>query len=166
MRWRPIPFHRKNFEKPLDFLQNRDIIKRLVIAELCKGSTTDSDSVCEGSNPSSAATSEQSTLCSDFLFQRKLSAAPLLLLLRKKSRSHRLTACKVPFSSRFALYQLFAAAPVGADLFCLSSQKETTVFVRKLSFLFLLFSLVMDRKQRNIFVCFLLSLYDCNFLNK
>lgn len=26
------------------------------IAELCKGSTTDSDSVCEGSNPSSAAT--------------------------------------------------------------------------------------------------------------
>ena len=24
------------------------------IAELCKGSTTDSDSVCEGSNPSSA----------------------------------------------------------------------------------------------------------------
>lgn len=25
-------------------------------AELCKGSTTDSDSVCEGSNPSSAAT--------------------------------------------------------------------------------------------------------------
>ena len=27
-----------------------------LIAELCKGSTTDSDSVCEGSNPSSAAT--------------------------------------------------------------------------------------------------------------
>lgn len=25
------------------------------IAELCKGSTADSDSVCEGSNPSSAA---------------------------------------------------------------------------------------------------------------
>ena len=30
------------------------------IAELCKGSTTDSDSVCLGSNPSSAAIKETS----------------------------------------------------------------------------------------------------------
>ena len=29
------------------------------LAELCKGSTPDSDSVCEGSNPSSAAISPQ-----------------------------------------------------------------------------------------------------------
>ncbi len=31
------------------------IIYSVAIAELCKGSTTDSDSVCLGSNPSSAA---------------------------------------------------------------------------------------------------------------
>ena len=36
------------------------------IAELCKGSTSDSDSLCSGSNPDSAATSEQSSLCSVF----------------------------------------------------------------------------------------------------
>ena len=36
------------------------------IAELCKGSTTDSDSVCLGSNPSSAAIKETS-----FVYQGK-----------------------------------------------------------------------------------------------
>ncbi len=59
---------RKNFnflEKTLDNYQIFDIIIHVAslsaskeaadIAELCKGSTTDSDSVCEGSNPSSAA---------------------------------------------------------------------------------------------------------------
>lgn len=46
--------HRKKSEKPLDFLRKNSIIY-LVVAELCKGSTTDSDSVCLGSNPSSAA---------------------------------------------------------------------------------------------------------------
>ncbi len=30
----------------------------VAIAELCNGSTADSDSVCEGSNPSSAASGE------------------------------------------------------------------------------------------------------------
>ena len=30
-------------------------VSNIFDAELCKGSTTDSDSVCEGSNPSSAA---------------------------------------------------------------------------------------------------------------
>ena len=34
-----------------------DIITMFKKAELCKGSTADSDSVCEGSNPSSAAKS-------------------------------------------------------------------------------------------------------------
>ena len=35
-------------------------------AELCKGSTTDSDSVCEGSNPSSAATTPRNLTVSGF----------------------------------------------------------------------------------------------------
>ena len=35
-------------------------------AELCKGSTTDSDSVCEGSNPSSAATLPRNRKVSGF----------------------------------------------------------------------------------------------------
>lgn len=40
------------------------------IAGLCKGSTTDSDSVCEGSNPSSATISKKSIAAkeSTFLF--------------------------------------------------------------------------------------------------
>ena len=41
----------------------------MLLAGLCKGSTADSDSVCEGSNPSPAATS--STLrCAAFLFSQ------------------------------------------------------------------------------------------------
>ena len=40
----------------LDFFAGTVIIIHVAIARLCKGSTTDSDSVCEGSNPSSAAT--------------------------------------------------------------------------------------------------------------
>ncbi len=39
----------------LDFLSFWGIINSVVNAELCKGSTADSDSVCLGSNPSSAA---------------------------------------------------------------------------------------------------------------
>ena len=37
------------------------------IAELCNGSTTDSDSVCEGSNPSSAANNQQSVTADFFI---------------------------------------------------------------------------------------------------
>ena len=45
------------FQKHLDIFQLMvyTLIRQLNIAELCKGSTTDSDSVCLGSNPSSAA---------------------------------------------------------------------------------------------------------------
>ena len=35
-------------------------VDEMNIAELCNGSTADSDSACEGSNPSSAATKESS----------------------------------------------------------------------------------------------------------
>ncbi len=52
-------------------------------AELCNGSTYDSDSYCLGSNPSSAATTEQSELCSVFLLQKK-HPLPLSFLLRRK----------------------------------------------------------------------------------
>ena len=36
-----------------------NVLKKQNIAELCKGSTTDSDSVCLGSNPSPAAKNRQ-----------------------------------------------------------------------------------------------------------
>ena len=47
-------------KESLDKLEKMDIMVKVFcgaqnIAELCKGSTADSDSVCEGSNPSSAA---------------------------------------------------------------------------------------------------------------
>ena len=53
-------------------------------ARLCNGSTTDSDSVCLGSNPSPAAMSEQSSLCSVFLRKKYLTAALLLIFLKIK----------------------------------------------------------------------------------
>ena len=40
----------------LDFYAGTVIIVHVAIARLCKGSTTDSDSVCLGSNPSRATT--------------------------------------------------------------------------------------------------------------
>ena len=46
------------------------IINNVAIAELCKGSTTDSDSVCLGSNPSSAAKKPYTDWCMAFLFFR------------------------------------------------------------------------------------------------
>ena len=55
-------FSDRNFAHPLDKSAKSDIIITLCIrhtirdiAELCNGSTTDSDSVCWGSNPYSAA---------------------------------------------------------------------------------------------------------------
>ncbi len=59
------------------------VILKLNKAELCNGSTYDSDSYCLGSNPSSAATTEQSELCSVFLLQKK-HPLPLSFLLRRK----------------------------------------------------------------------------------
>ena len=52
------------FKKVLDFSLFFDIInfgleREANLAGLCKGSTTDSDSVCEGSNPSPAAKKPQ-----------------------------------------------------------------------------------------------------------
>ena len=71
----------------------------IYIAELCKGSTTDSDSVCLGSNPSSATTSERTLLRSDFSMQKNQSHAPSFLLFRKKARSARLFGCKRPHNA-------------------------------------------------------------------
>ena len=73
----------KNFiiflKKGIDFLENNDIItslserqRKIKIAELCKGSTADSDSVCLGSNPSSAATASTLT-CRGILIEVWLS---------------------------------------------------------------------------------------------
>ena len=47
----------KNFPEAIDFFAKRVIIINVLdsIAGLCNGSTPDSDSVCEGSNPSPAA---------------------------------------------------------------------------------------------------------------
>ena len=39
------------------------------VAELCNGSTTDSDSVCEGSNPSSATKNVAATVDAAILFR-------------------------------------------------------------------------------------------------
>lgn len=41
-------------------------VDKLNIAELCNGSTADSDSACEGSNPSSAATKKALAIASAF----------------------------------------------------------------------------------------------------
>ena len=78
-----------------------------------------------------------------FSFSKKIirrSLAPPFA--QKVTFASRLTACKVPFSSRFALYQLFAAAPAGADLFCLSSQKKRQFSLENCRFFFYSFLLL------------------------
>ncbi len=42
--------------------QDSSALQKQNIGELCKGSTTDSDSVCEGSNPSSPTTQKSSSV--------------------------------------------------------------------------------------------------------
>ena len=49
--------------------------KKFNIAELCNGSTTDSDSVCEGSNPSSAAKKILTHMSEDFMYYSSFFAS-------------------------------------------------------------------------------------------
>ena len=64
---------------------------------MCNGSTTDSDSVCLGSNPSSATTSEQAIKrLLRLFFKNQCALMPLLLLFRKRSRC----ACAVRLQAR------------------------------------------------------------------
>ena len=60
--WKNIRKKIKKFKKVLDFFWESDIIIMLRLTEMhttdadwCNGSTTDSDSVCRGSNPLSVA---------------------------------------------------------------------------------------------------------------
>ena len=50
------------------------------LAELCKGSTADSDSVCLGSNPSSAAKIRNRPLWSVFYFAIETDSHPALAI--------------------------------------------------------------------------------------
>ena len=60
-------FYNKNFfKKVLTNIKVSDIIF-IVVGELCNGSTTDSDSVCWGSNPYSPASNPRS-LCFGGIF--------------------------------------------------------------------------------------------------
>lgn len=52
--------------------QKRVNCEQLHNAELCNGSTADSDSVCEGSNPSPAAKEPQPKGCGSFFLLRDL----------------------------------------------------------------------------------------------
>ena len=49
-------------------------VDKLNIAELCNGSTADSDSACEGSNPSSAAMKKALVIASAFFSYIRLTA--------------------------------------------------------------------------------------------
>ena len=61
------------------------------LAELCKGSTADSDSVCLGSNPSSAANSKRALLASALLlFVAKLRPEPSFLPSARNGFAYRL----------------------------------------------------------------------------
>ena len=58
-----------NFKKILDIFKKKDIIVLLQnFGELCNGSTTDSDSVCWGSNPYSPAKNPVHASGRDFYF--------------------------------------------------------------------------------------------------
>ena len=57
----------------------------------------------EGSSPFTRTTSEQSALCSVFLYQEKHPPAPLLLLIRRKARLACLFACKRAHNGKLSL---------------------------------------------------------------
>ena len=92
------------------------------IAGLCKGSTTDSDSVCEGSNPSPAAiVGAKYALLRRFLClrqKRRHPHAPLLLLSAKR---HAWLACSVASALTTARcrYHLFAGNKPPVSVFSL-----------------------------------------------
>ena len=52
-----------------------EYVDKLNIAELCNGSTADSDSACEGSNPSSAAMKKALAITSAFFSYIRLTAS-------------------------------------------------------------------------------------------
>ncbi len=52
-------------------------VDKLNIAELCNGSTADSDSACEGSNPSSAAMKKALAIASAFFSYIRLTASDI-----------------------------------------------------------------------------------------
>ena len=58
------------------------------IAELCKGSTADSDSVCLGSNPSSAAKTKETPLRCLFCFVANRRFEPSFLPIGQELGSH------------------------------------------------------------------------------
>ena len=62
-----------NFKKILDIFKKKDIIVLLQnFGELCNGSTTDSDSVCWGSNPYSPAKAPKAVVFGALLFNYSL----------------------------------------------------------------------------------------------
>ena len=62
-----------NFKKILDIFKKKDIIVLLQnFGELCNGSTTDSDSVCWGSNPYSPAKAPKPVVFGALLFNYSL----------------------------------------------------------------------------------------------
>ena len=99
----------KNMKIFLDISDLSDIINN-VDAELCKGSTADSDSVCLGSNPSSAAT-KASNFYSGLVFFR--GVAQFGSALRSGRRGRRFESChldqkqRVPFGTLlFFIYKI------------------------------------------------------------
>ena len=54
-------------------------VDKLNIAELCNGSTADSDSACEGSNPSSAAMKKALAIASAFFSYIRLTASGIAM---------------------------------------------------------------------------------------
>ena len=60
----------------------------MLLAGLCKGSTTDSDSVCEGSNPSPAANKQHTSRCAVlFYISKGFADSPIRCTAGAGSRS-------------------------------------------------------------------------------
>ncbi len=69
------------------------------LAGLCKGSTADSDSVCEGSNPSPAAKSPETSMFLGFLFELRFTVEYTV----EWPGNQFPTALFIPFSGRFSV---------------------------------------------------------------
>ena len=69
----------------------------------------------EGSSPSAPATSEWTSLHSDFSLQKNQSYAPSFLLFRKRSHSRRLFGCKRPHNA-FGSLPTFCECACGTNI--------------------------------------------------
>ena len=111
----------------------------LFIARLCKGSTSDSDSLCSGSNPDRAATtSERTLLRSDFSLQKNQPHESIVPPFSQKGTLGSVASALVTTHCRCRLFERNAPAALGIH-FVRESSIKINCTVMRFIFLYTIF---------------------------